>query len=135
MASRTYAFFGVSMAALVGVVTSYVTFAPELQKQQQERQGIFQDEHTQQQQQQQDHVISDAIFSDLREAEKEIVGPNKKGALWGLREAIWGGERQQTATPASTTVSTHSVEERDKTGKPMGGIAVQQQAKEGGTNG
>ncbi|KAK1026577.1 hypothetical protein LTR33_017596 [Friedmanniomyces endolithicus] len=135
MASRTYAFFGVSMAALVGVLTSYVTFAPELQKEQQERQGIFQDEHTHQEQQKQEHVISDAILSDMREAEKKITRPNKKGAFWGLREAIWGGDKKQTATPAVPVAPIPVAEQERKASHERGDVVVQKQAIEVRTNG
>ncbi|KAK0268029.1 hypothetical protein LTR91_001557 [Friedmanniomyces endolithicus] len=135
MASRTYAFFGVSMAALVGVLTSYVTFAPELQKQQLERQGIFQDEHTHEQQQKQEHVISDAILSDIREAEKKITGPSKKGAFWGLREAIWGGAKQQTTIAAVAAAPVPATAQEKPVGQERGDIKVQKPASELRTSG
>ncbi|KAK0344316.1 hypothetical protein LTR59_013566 [Friedmanniomyces endolithicus] len=135
MASRTYAFFGVSMAALVGVLTSYVTFVPELQKQQQERQGVFQDEHAHEQQQKQEHVISDAILSDIREAEKKITGPSKKGAFWELREAIWGGDKGQTATPTVAAAPIPVIEQGERVGQQRGDTTVQKQATELRTSG
>jgi predicted outer membrane lipoprotein len=87
MASRTYAASGVLLATAFGIFTAYSAFQPELKKQADERQGIFHDQH---EQEKQDHVLSDAIISDLRQAEKQYIGPTKKGALWGIREAIWG---------------------------------------------
>ncbi|TKA37811.1 hypothetical protein B0A54_09813 [Friedmanniomyces endolithicus] len=101
---------------------AYVTFAPELQKQQLERQGIFQDEHTHEQQQKQEHVISDAILSDIREAEKKITGPSKKGAFWGLREAIWGGAKQQTTIAAVAAAPVPATAQEKPVGQERGDI-------------
>ncbi|KAK5704944.1 hypothetical protein LTR97_002055 [Elasticomyces elasticus] len=127
MGSRMYAFAGVGLAAVVGVLTSYATFAPELQRQQLERQGIFQDQHVKQEQQKQEHVISDAILSDLREAEAKLVGPSNKGALWGIREAIWGTKEAQNDTKIATAPSGQP--------KPLTNATAQQQAKVDATNG
>jgi len=114
---------------------AYVTFAPELQKQQLERQGIFQDEHTHEQQQKQEHVISDAILSDIREAEKKITGPSKKGAFWGLREAIWGGAKQQTTIAAVAAAPVPATAQEKPVGQERGDITVQKPASELRTSG
>ncbi|KAK1063243.1 hypothetical protein LTR74_009674 [Friedmanniomyces endolithicus] len=114
---------------------AYVTFAPELQKQQQVRQGVFQEEHAHEQQQKQEHVISNAILGDIREAEKMITGPNKKGAFWGLREAIWGGDKGQTATAPVAAAPIPVVEQEKKFGQQRGDTTVQKQATALRTNG
>lgn len=124
-----------SSHTVTDISPAYATFAPELQKQQLERQGIFQDQKVQQQQRQQEHVISDAILSDLREAEAKIVGPGKKGALWGLREAIWGSNKHQSTTPAVGAVSPLPMKQGEEVSKPVGNVTAQQQAKVSGTNG
>lgn len=93
--SRARAAFGVGIAAVCGIVTAYATFQPEFEKQRAERDGDFSTQHAQDNQ---DHVISQAIISDLKEAKYQVEG-DEKGIAWGIREAIWGKaeDKQKTA--------------------------------------
>ncbi|KAK4548024.1 hypothetical protein LTR36_010744 [Oleoguttula mirabilis] len=84
--SRAFAAFGVGIAALVGIATSYVTFQPELQRQQEEKAGTFNVQHTQQN----DSVISQAIISDFAEAKQQALGTSNTGPAWKLRQMLFG---------------------------------------------
>lgn len=90
-------FAGVGVAALCGIATAYVTFQPELEKQRAERLGEFKEVHRDEEaQKRNDQQISQAIFSDFKEAKEEAKRlDGEKGFAWGIREAIWGkpGER------------------------------------------
>ncbi|KAK3072414.1 hypothetical protein LTR53_006867 [Teratosphaeriaceae sp. CCFEE 6253] len=106
-------FSGVILAGAVGVFTTYATFQPELVKQKEDREGTFQADHhsAEKSQKKYDTAISDAIWSDLREAERQVVGPTngKKGALWGIREVIWGKGPQENPVMPNKTMTTSAV--------------------------
>ncbi|KAK5112151.1 hypothetical protein LTR62_004494 [Meristemomyces frigidus] len=118
MASRTYANAGVLMAALFGIFTAYTAFQPELSREAEEKAtGTFKEVHTTPAANAahvKDNAISEAILSDLREAKREVtgVGGERKGALWGVREATWGrpkvgvddGKSGTSAVPAAKAV-------------------------------
>lgn len=95
--SRAKAAVGVGIAAFCGIVTAYATWQPEFEKQRAERNGEFQQTHVQENQ---DQVIGKAIVSDMKEAERQIVGEGK-GIAWGIREAIWGKPEDRQRTVAT----------------------------------
>ena len=117
--SRVNAALGVLVAGLCGVATgpsyihlrsilqltftaAYVTLQPEFEKQKSEQDGDFKEQHPKN-----DQAISQAILSDMKEAEHQVVGEGK-GFAWGIREAIWGPSQaqQSTTTPRSDEKST-----------------------------
>ncbi|KAK3698913.1 hypothetical protein LTR37_016700 [Vermiconidia calcicola] len=85
--SRGFAAAGVGLATVLGVLSAYSTFRPELEKQKAEQLGKldeFRSQHATN-----DNVISQAISSDLKEAREQVRGESK-GFAWGIRQAIWG---------------------------------------------
>ncbi|KAK5120310.1 hypothetical protein LTR85_006516 [Meristemomyces frigidus] len=87
--SRGFAALGVGLAAIVGIATSYVTFQPELQRQQEEREGTFQVHHAQSSQST-DDAISKAIISDFQEAKQQAMDTSRSGPAWKLRQMLFG---------------------------------------------
>ena len=84
--SRQFAFFGVGLAVIFGVTTSYTALAPELKKQKEEREGVeFKDEHGNQAQH--DTMISREIAKDFKEAREKVEA---SGFAWGIRQALFG---------------------------------------------
>ncbi|KAK3675055.1 hypothetical protein LTR78_004989 [Recurvomyces mirabilis] len=114
MASRTYVNLGVLMAGVFGVFTAYSAFQPELQREQEEKAGGFQQKHVETK----DNVISEAILSDLRDAKEQVAGTKNqgsgKGALWGVREAIFGsGKTADTKVPAQQALTAAPIQKTD----------------------
>ncbi|KAK5136338.1 hypothetical protein LTR08_003711 [Meristemomyces frigidus] len=101
--SRAFAAFGVGIATIVGIATAYVTFQPELQRQRDEQQGVFRDQHARPEAN--DNAISQAIISDLREAKDQAMDTTgKTGPAWKLRQMMFG--RKKDAEPAIEQVPT-----------------------------
>ena len=73
-----------------------MTFQPEFEKQKSEQDGDFKEQHPTN-----DRAISQAIISDIKEAQYQAEGDGK-GFAWGIREAIWGppGTPKSSAAPA-----------------------------------
>ncbi|KAI7150478.1 hypothetical protein KC360_g232 [Hortaea werneckii] len=84
--SRAFAAFGVGMAAMVGIATSYVTFQPELQRQREEREGTFQELNHEKDETQ----ISRAILSDFQEAKEQAMDTKPSGPAWKFRRLLFG---------------------------------------------
>ncbi|KAK3713667.1 hypothetical protein LTR37_008361 [Vermiconidia calcicola] len=128
--SRGFAAAGVGLATVLGVLSAYSTFRPELEKQQAERLGKldeFRKQHASD-----DYVISQAISSDLKEAREQVRGESK-GFAWGIREAIWGqakgkepdgaveaGETPLTSQQTGTKSSDEAVKRDDDANKRSG---------------
>ena len=97
--SRAFAAFGVGMAAVVGITTSYVTFQPELQRQREEREGTFQELNHEKDETQ----ISRAILSDFQEAKAQAMDTKPSGPAWKLRRLLFGGPGGGETGEAKTT--------------------------------
>lgn len=100
----------ITLASVCGVATAVAVFQPELQQQQEERQGTFQAQHAPAVSEERRTVISDAIMSDLKEAANTVKKADK-GFAWGIREALFSSK-----APEEKSVSSEkSVEARDGT--------------------
>ena len=111
MASRMYVNFGVLMAGAFGVFTAYTAFQPELQREQDEKSGVFHEKHIETR----DNAISEAILSDLRDAKEQVSGTKNdgrgKGAFWGVREALFGsGKSADVKVPPRQDLTAAPVE-------------------------
>ena len=71
-----------------------MTFQPEFEKQKSEQDGDFKEQHPTN-----DRAISQAIISDIKEAQYQAEGDGK-GFAWGIREAIWGPPETQKSSTA-----------------------------------
>ncbi|KAK5175062.1 uncharacterized protein LTR77_000199 [Saxophila tyrrhenica] len=102
--SRGFGAAGVALAATCGILISYSTLRPELEKQQAERQGDFRQQHHDVN----DKALSQAIASDFKEAGEQLKPTPTKGFAWGIREAIFGSptthQKESTSSQRESTV-------------------------------
>lgn len=78
-----------------------MTFQPELQRQQEEREGVFQERHHEQN----ENAISQAMLSDFQEAKQQAMDTSKKGPAWKLRQMLFGKHTDQPANEEPSTIT------------------------------
>jgi len=93
---RYIAIAGPVLAAAFGIFTAFSTFQPELKKKQEERQGIPHERNAAVENK--DNVISQAILSDIREAQQKVTQTTgNRGFAWGIRNALFGKDNATSA--------------------------------------
>jgi len=92
-----------------------VTFQPELQRQKEEREGVFPEQHVPDVKDN-ENAISQAIISDLREAREEA---KKTQFAWGIRQWLFG-KPDQTTTKAPEGIDAAAPQPSQASGSKAG---------------